>query len=301
MSVACAPSPFTPAKVPTIPPAARILLAEDSPVNREVAVGMLELLGFAVEVAGNGKQAFAAADAEHIDLVLMDCQMPEMDGLTATVKIREREISLGRHRIPIIALTAHAMQGDRDQCLAAGMDDYLTKPYSQMQLRDMILKWLPKKTDGNSTSLPGALPFEAVSMSGPSALMTDPPVKAVPPPTGINFEAMAHIRALQRPNRPNVLASVLRKYLDNSRDSVGALRDAIRANNPEAIQAIAHRLKSSSAQLGAIAVAAHCQELETMGSRKNLIEADHVLAQLELDYHATCTVFRNEITKGTES
>ncbi|MBA3753629.1 MAG: Hpt domain-containing protein [Nitrospira sp.] len=120
-------------------------------------------------------------------------------------------------------------------------------------------------------------------------------------PSGIDLKALAGIRALQRPDRPDVLSSVLRKYLDNSRDSVDALRDAIRANDPAALQAIAHRLKSSSAQLGAVAMATRCRELEAMGDRKNLIDADRVLAQLQSDYLAACAVFRNEIAKGRQS
>ena len=119
-------------------------------------------------------------------------------------------------------------------------------------------------------------------------------------PAGIDLKALAGIRELQRPNRPDVLASILRKYLDNSRDSVDALGDAIRVNDPAALQAIAHRLKSSSAQLGAVALAAQCQALETMASRKNLIDADRVLAQLESDYLFACAVFRNEIAKGKQ-
>lgn len=291
-------SASTTADVPALKTAGRILLAEDSPVNREVAVGMLELLGFEVEVAENGRQALTPAQDEHVDLILMDCQMPEMDGLTATREIRQREISLGRRRLPIIALTAHAMQGDREQCLAAGMDDYLTKPYSQLQLREMLLKWLPQKAQGDPTPLPGSAPIKSAPMSVPAGSKTEPQVTTQAAPAVINLKALADIRALQRPNRPDVLASVLRKYLDNSRESVDALRDAIRANNPAALQAIAHRLKSSSAQLGAVVVAARCQELETMGGRKNLIEADHVFAQLESDYLVACTVFRNEIAKG---
>ena len=117
--------------------------------------------------------------------------------------------------------------------------------------------------------------------------------------TAVNLKVLADIRALQGPNRPNVLAAILRKYLDSSRSSVDALHDAVRANNPAALQAIAHRLRSSSAQLGAVAVAARCQELETMGKRKNLIDADHTLAQLQTDYLIACTIFRNEIAKGT--
>ncbi|MBI4002050.1 MAG: PAS domain S-box protein, partial [Nitrospira defluvii] len=232
-------------------PAGRILLAEDSPVNQEVAVGMLKLLGYEVDVAENGRQALVAADSENIDMILMDCQMPEMDGLEATRLIRNREASRVKreasderrdtndeirrtHRVPIIALTAHAMQGDRDQCLAAGMDDYLTKPYSQMQLREMVLKWLPKKTPGSSTPIPGSASPESASMADSSRLTTEPMVEALTVPPGVNLKALADIRALQRPNRPNVLASILRKYLDHSRDSVDALGDAIRANDPAA-------------------------------------------------------------------
>ena len=145
-------SPPIVADAPAPKPAGRILLAEDSPVNREVAVGMLELLGYELDVVENGQQALMASDSDNIDMILMDCQMPEMDGLTVTGRIRQRERSSGRRRLPIIALTAHAMQGDREQCLAAGMDDYLTKPYTQMQLRDMVLKWLSKQDPESSTA-----------------------------------------------------------------------------------------------------------------------------------------------------
>ena len=102
---------------------------------------------------------------------------------------------------------------------------------------------------------------------------------------------------MQLPNRPNVLASVLRKYLDNSRDSVDALRDALRANDPAGLQAVAHRLKSSSAQLGALGLAARCKDLELMGASKNLIDAERILTELQSEYATACTVFRNEIAK----
>nr|MBA2486408.1 response regulator [Nitrospira sp.] len=283
-------------------PAGRILLAEDSPVNREVAVGMLELLGYEVVVAENGRQALMAADEDNIDMVLMDCQMPEMDGLTATGDIRHRETSSGRRRLPIIAVTAHAIQGDRERCLAAGMDDYLTKPYTQRQLRDVILKWLIRKSPTwNSSLISGTTPPASALEPDSYSLTTEPIVDSMTVPSGIDLKALAGIRALQRPDRPDVLSSVLRKYLDNSRDSVDALRDAIRANDPAALQAIAHRLKSSSAQLGAVAMATRCRELEAMGDRKNLIDADRVLAQLQSDYLAACAVFRNEIAKGRQS
>lgn len=110
-------------------------------------------------------------------------------------------------------------------------------------------------------------------------------------------KALDSIRALQRPNRPDVLASVLRKYLDNSRDSVEALQEAIRANDPARLQTVAHRLKSSSAQLGALAVAARCKELEAIGGQKNLIDADRIFGELRSEYVAACAVFRQEIAK----
>ncbi|WHZ17779.1 MAG: Two-component system sensor histidine kinase [Nitrospira sp.] len=312
-----APSPVPP-EAPTANPAGRILLAEDNPVNREVAVGMLELLGYEVEVADNGREAVMAADRGKVDMILMDCQMPEMDGLEATRLIRAHESSLVKreasderrdpndeirrtHRVPIVALTAHAMQGDRERCLAAGMDDYLTKPFTQMQLREILLKLMMKKvpsthaSSATSTSLP-----DSTFPPDSSPQTVQPMANTVLVPSDMDLKALDGIRALQRPNRPDILASVLRKYLDNSRDSVDALRDAIRSNDAAALQAIAHRLKSSSAQLGAMALAGRCNELETMGARKNLIDADRVLAQLQTDYLAACAVFRSEIAKGEQ-
>ena len=120
----------------------KILLVEDNPVNREVAVGMLESLGCAAHSAENGRLAIEAMNAAAYDAVLMDCQMPVMDGLTATGEIRRREQQLGGARVPIIALTANAMEGDRERCLAAGMDDFLSKPFTQQQLATLLRRWL---------------------------------------------------------------------------------------------------------------------------------------------------------------
>lgn len=278
------------------PSSARILVAEDSPVNREVAAGMLELLGYHVEMAENGRQAMELAARSCFDLVLMDCQMPEMDGLTATGEIRRWEASAGRGRLPIIALTANAMQGDREQCLAAGMDDYLTKPYTQLQLQAVVHKWLGRKP--GPTSRPGMAEKSADQANGDSARSaTESAANGAATAPSMDPKALDSIRALQRPNRPDVLASVLRKYLDNSRDSVEALQEAIRANDPARLQTVAHRLKSSSAQLGALAVAARCKELEAIGGQKNLIDADRIFGELRSEYVAACAVFRQEIAK----
>jgi len=115
-----------------------VLVVEDNPVNRKVVVTMLKKLGCPADVAGDGREALAALDQGSYRLVLMDCQMPEMDGFEATRQIRSRG---GARRIPIIALTANAMEGDRDRCLAAGMDDYLAKPIQMEALKAALERW----------------------------------------------------------------------------------------------------------------------------------------------------------------
>ena len=115
----------------------RILLAEDNLVNQKLAARLLDKQGFEVLVKGNGKQALEVSGQESFDLILMDIQMPEMDGLQATALIRERERKTGQH-VPIIAMTAHAMQGDRERFLAVGMDDYISKPIKAQELYNLI-------------------------------------------------------------------------------------------------------------------------------------------------------------------
>ena len=123
--------------------ASRVLVAEDNPVNQEVVLAMLENLGCRVTVAGDGREALAALASEPFDLVLMDCQMPVLDGLAATTAWRQREGSTGGRRVPIIALTADVIKGVRERCRAAGMDDYLSKPFEQAQLVTLLERWLP--------------------------------------------------------------------------------------------------------------------------------------------------------------
>ena len=118
------------------------MLAEDNPVNQMVARGMLDWLGCETRVARDGREALDLLAADRFDIVLMDCQMPELDGLEACRIVRERERTQGASRQSIIAVTANAMEGDRETCLAAGMDDYLSKPFSVEQLRTVLERWI---------------------------------------------------------------------------------------------------------------------------------------------------------------
>jgi CheY-like chemotaxis protein len=148
----------------------RILLAEDNPVNQVVATRLLEKRGHAVIAVENGREALAAVQREAFDLALLDLQMPEMDGLRAAVLIREWEGNMGRGHLPIIALTAHAMRGDRERCLAAGMDGYVTKPINRAELLGTIDAVMERCGAGEIPVSPGARRQESPSQAAPPGI-----------------------------------------------------------------------------------------------------------------------------------
>ena len=306
-----------PAMIETRPPTdratVRILLVEDNPVNREVACGMLEMLHCQIDTAENGQEALDATAKTDYALVLMDCQMPEMDGLTATKLIRAREMERSKQdthtgnpscrHLPIVALTAHAMQGDREQCLSVGMDDYLTKPFTLVQIEQVLARWLPQWSHeySNRESVPSSLnPGEA--MGSPRAVSRQTAhEKAEAGTSVIDPAALAGIRALQRPGQPDLVVRVLSSYLETSQGIVKRIRAAVESQNAVELRASAHRLKSSSAQLGASTVADDCRELEMMGQHHDLTQAGEILRRFEEHYVAACAAFKAELAKGREA
>ena len=270
----------------------RVLLVEDHPVNQEFALEILNVLGARAEVAGNGREALARLRDAAYDLVLMDCHMPEMDGFEATAAIRREEQSSGdKRRLPIIALTANALEGDREQCLSAGMDDYLPKPFGKQQLRDMLVRWLPQSPESDNpqteerdsnahrrSSGAETEPHATVKTSSDLGMSAD---SHYPP---LNPNSLAQLRSLDEGGSSGFLARLVRAYLDKSPDDLRRLREALARDDSQAARRAAHSFKSSSGNLGALRLATFCKELEASGRSGNLACAGTLLADIEAEY-----------------
>jgi PAS domain S-box-containing protein len=264
-------------------PHGSILLAEDNAVNQEVTLGMLEVLGCTATAVENGRRAIDLLANKPFAAILMDCQMPEMDGFEATRAIRRQEENTGV-RIPIVALTAHALQGDRDLCLAAGMDDYLSKPFTIEQLRTVLDRWLPFSSQPTQVDLPQT----PIAPSPTSALQPDQ--------SPVDPKSWDSITNLQRSGQPDLLAKVISLYLKDSQGLVDKILAAAQGKDFASLRDSAHSLKSRSATLGAWHVADLCKQLES-GAREQTLawtEAERLGKQLQQTFTATCAIFENE-------
>jgi len=214
----------------------RILLVEDNAVNQLVASRMLQQYGCDVGTADDGQQAIDAVQAAEYDLILMDCQLPGIDGYEATRTIRAGS----GHRIPIIALTAHAMSGERERCLAAGMDDYLSKPVRREALVTTLARWLP---------------LDEPPQGGPA----DEPAEAVG--TDLEPAMIAQLRSLDA-GHPGFLRELVENFAADSAELVASLPAQVAARDGDAVRIAAHRLKGTAANLGAKRLSEACAALE---------------------------------------
>ncbi len=220
---------------------ARVLVAEDNAINRKVVSRVLEKLGCRPEVAANGREAVEAYRRGSYDLVLMDCQMPELDGYEATAEIRRIEAAAGKH-VPIVALTANAIKGDRERCLQAGMDDYLAKPIRPDQLREML-----RVHYGRSVTAAQRVREErAATDSSP-----------------LDARALQLLEEIA--DEPGFVGKILRGFLRDAAASHAELEEAAAAGDETRLVTVAHRLKSSAAVVGADGVAVVCRRLEERG------------------------------------
>jgi len=250
---------------------ARILLVEDNELNQEVATGLLTEGGFVIDTADNGEIALKKVQENHYDLVLMDMQMPVMDGVTATREIRKlpRFASL-----PILAMTANVMAGDREQCEAAGMNDHVAKPIDPDALFAALLKWIPARMPDSATSQP-----PAVAPPSPQAGNTEDALSTI---EGLDIKAGLR-RVL---NKRAAYENLLRKFIAGQAGAVQIIRGHLAANEREAAQRAAHTLKGVSGTIGAILLqerAAAIEHAVKAGQSASGIEADLVATQGELD------------------
>jgi signal transduction histidine kinase/CheY-like chemotaxis protein len=276
-----------------------VLLVEDTLLNQEVAREMLEILGCEVDAVNDGLEAVQALSGKAYDLVLMDCQMPRMDGYEATRLIRKTEKGKSEtqgataSRIPIIALTAHAMKDDRNKCLSAGMDDYISKPFMLNDLHRVLKRWLPISKRGITES---ESPHDkAAAAQHWLKQSSDDREAASSADAHIDPKALDNIRTLQRDGAPDILNKAISIYLKESPKFLKALRDAIPAGNAEAIRKAAHSWKSNSASMGAVALADMCKELEAMGRENSTDKASPLLSRIEAEYDRVQAVLAREL------
>jgi signal transduction histidine kinase/FixJ family two-component response regulator/HPt (histidine-containing phosphotransfer) domain-containing protein len=245
----------------------RVLVVEDHEVNRLVASKMLTALGCSVALADGGDAGVEAAQREQFDVILMDCQMPVVDGFEATRRIRLAEA--GGRRAPIIALTANALQGDRERCLAAGMDDYLTKPYSRRELDQVLERWRAP-ADGRDAAPAGIADATA-----------DATVEAV-----LDLAALGEVRAIDPDG--SLLDGIIRQYGPDGARLLTSARAAHAAGNLDALIFAVHTFKSSSGCVGARDVVAHCARIEERARTRGVSTDADELAALGQAFQAAC-------------
>ena len=266
-----------------LPLGAKVLLAEDNLVNQDVAFHMLELIGCQVTVVSNGAQAIQSCELEKYDLIFMDCQMPVLDGYIATMQIKEG--ASANSSTPVVALTASALEGDREKCLCHGMDDYISKPVRQDQLYNALNRWasgtmrqFPEKKEAldadcprNSDSSESASSQNSVQISKYWEESTsldhdlgESMETNVAMLTVLNEKSLNTIRSLQRPGKVDLLGKIAGMYIDKTPGMISDMQSALVAGDLSVIKACAHSLKSSSAYLGADSLSDKCRQIESL-------------------------------------
>lgn len=267
----------------------RVLVVEDNPVNLSVVKKLLQRFEVNCETARDGVEAVEAVRNDRFDLVLMDVQMPNMDGHQATRVIRDREKKQGLPRLPILAMTANAMAGDREKCIDAGMDDYMSKPVRPADLKNALIRWLQSSSS-------------AVEMATEPASGTVVP-SMTPSPGG---EGMGNNDVLDREILGELFdimeseaTGLLQEYLDNAPNLLGDIANAVKNGKADAMVLPAHSLKSSSANVGAVGVSKLAKRLEFAGRQNNLDSAAADWEKMQQAYAAAERALKDIIARGT--
>jgi CheY-like chemotaxis protein/HPt (histidine-containing phosphotransfer) domain-containing protein len=248
----------------------RVLMAEDNGVNQFVARNVLKSIGCEFEIVPNGQEALLAVQRGGYDIVLMDCQMPVMDGYEATREIRAWEqAQAAPRRIPIIALTANALVGDADVCRAAGMDDHLAKPYSRKQLISLMARWLPAHLVERATADTDPMP-----LSAPAAECS------------LDQAVLAGVRALDDEGSSAILDELIGIYLDEAPAHLANLRAAAECKDGAELSRVAHAFKSASQNVGARQLGDLCRQLERSGKAGEVADVMPQLRAIENHFQA---------------
>jgi CheY-like chemotaxis protein/HPt (histidine-containing phosphotransfer) domain-containing protein len=272
----------------------RILLAEDNITNPQVAVSILKKLGFRADAVANGQEAIQALETVPYDIVFMDVQMPVMDGFEATRQIRNppsgpealkgrRQSTVRNHKIPIIAMTAHAMKGDREKCLEAGMDDYISKPVAPGALAEAMEKWLPKEN------------AECGMMNDECGMMNDEcrkkkeeideggsPPSLLTPHASLIFDRAGLMARLM--DDEDLLRMIVAGFLKDIPEQISALKEYIDQGGAEQAGSQAHKIKGAAANVGGVALSAVTFEMEKAGQAGRLDEIAALMPKLERQF-----------------
>ena len=244
-----------------------ILLAEDNITNQQVAVGILKKMGLRADAVANGAEAVKVLETIPYDLVLMDVQMPEMDGMQATQKIRDPKSAVLDHNIPIIAMTAHAMQGDREKCLNAGMNDYIPKPVNPKMLAEKLKLWLPNE---NATFQKTEEPTKSYS-----PLMLDQQT--------IVFDRNSFLERLM--GDEEIAQTVIEIFLDDIPKQIESLRASLEAGDTNTVECIAHGIKGAAANIGGEALRTLASQIENACKDKNIKLVNERWPELEQQFN----------------
>ncbi len=270
-----------------------VLVAEDNEINQIVARGMLKQYGCGVSIANNGKQAVEMFIKESPDLVLMDCQMPEMDGYQATAEIRKHEKKLNI-KTPIVAMTANAMKGDKEYCLRAGMDDYLGKPFKKGELETILQRWDHRNQPQYQVDIIKST-RPVLAEGTPISNQEIDNSKSIA--TVIDPKALQTINELQIEGEPSLLLDILEAYLSGAETKIDQLRDDPSNLTLKNLQMIAHFLKSSSANVGAMRLSEICKEVELECRNNTIDNIEEQIIKIESEFNAVKSALKIEISQ----
>ena len=248
---------------------ARVLVVDDNATNQAVARGMLQKFGLKVELASNGEVAIRLLTETGYDLVFMDCQMPVMDGYVATGHIRDTRSSVMNHSVPVIAMTAHTMRGDREKCIDAGMDDYISKPIDPTKLSQMLEQWLPERLHGTQSSQ-----SESKTTTHKPKLEAEDVIPV--------FDSVAMSKRLM--DDEELIRTIAESFLVDMTQQIEQLKDLVASNDVQQVVAQAHKIKGTSANVGGMVLSAHALKMEKAGKADDMQTVGQTQSEMEQSF-----------------